>query len=230
MPNLPRLFSFPFYLAYIQIMNNLISQAGQMRLGGIPNDTMQVFNPVACTILGPVIQRGLFPLLRRMGFKFRPIARISLACFAMAIAMSYAAAIQRLIYSRGPCFDHPLTCPESHVGGDVIGNNITVWAQIPVWFILAIGEILGFATISEIAYEMAPKSMKSLVQAVTQLTAGLAAIVGISLSPVTRDPSLIILYGVIAGLTGLAALLFWLFFKSMDKTDEKGLQTSNEQS
>lgn len=201
-----------------------------MRLDGMPNDTMQVFNPVACIILGPVIQRGLFGWLRKRGISFRPIARISMACFIMSVAMAYAAGIQHLIYSRGPCFDRPLVCAEAQVSTDrIIGNDIAVWVQMPVWFILAIGEILGFATISEIAYEMAPKSMKSLVQAMTQVTAGLAAIVGIALSPITKDPSLVIMYSVIGGLTAVAAVLFWLFFKNLDKQEESDNEGMVEQ-
>ncbi|KAI9150233.1 putative peptide transporter ptr2 [Paramyrothecium foliicola] len=223
------LFSCPFYLAYLQIMNNLISQAGQMRLGDMPNDTMQIFNPVACIILGPVIQRGLFGWLRRRGISFRPIARISMACFIMSVAMAYAAGIQHLIYTRGPCFDRPLACPAAHAQkGAIVGNDVVVWVQMPVWFILATGEILGFATISEIAYEMAPKSMKSLVQAITQVTAGLAAIVGIALSPITKDPSLVILYSVIGGLTAVAALFFWMFFKDLDKKKEESEDETTE--
>ncbi|KAH7323033.1 POT family-domain-containing protein [Stachybotrys elegans] len=211
--------SCPFYLGYVQIFHNLISQAGQMRLGGIPNDTMQVFNPAACIVLGPIVQRGLFPLLRKMGIPFRPIARISLACIFMGMAMAYAAIVQNLIYTHGPCYEYPLACEAARLqDGDTAGNDITVWAQLPAWFLMAVAEIFGFATISEIAYEMAPVSMKSLVQAVTQLTAGLAAIVGIALSPLTRDPNLVILYGVIGGLTALAAGLFWIFFRHMDSS------------
>ncbi|KAF6814869.1 oligopeptide transporter [Colletotrichum plurivorum] len=227
------LFSAPFYLAYIQIMNNLISQAGQMRLNGIPNDTMQVWNPVACIVLGPIIQKGVFPLLRRAGVPFGPIVRISAACFIMGAAMAYAAGIQHLIYSRGSCYDHPLTCPEATIvqgsSTAVVGNYISVWVQMPVWFILAVAEILGFATISEIAYEQAPKSMKSVVQAVTQLTAGLAAVIGIALSPITRDPTLVILYSVIAGLTVVTAVPFWFYFRSLDQKKEGESHSQDDQ-
>lgn len=210
-----RFCSSPFYLAYIQINNNLISQAGQMRLMGVPNDTMQIWNPVACVLLGPVVQNGLFPLLRRARVSFRPVARIATACFVMGVAMALAAGLQRLIYARGPCYDRPLACAAA---GAAEGNDVAVWVQMPVWFVIALGEILGFATISEIAYGWAPGSMRSLVQAMTQLTAGLATLMGIALSPVTRDPTLVILYAVIAGLTGLAAVLFWAFFRTMDRS------------
>ncbi|KAH6686236.1 oligopeptide transporter [Plectosphaerella plurivora] len=213
--------SAPFYLAYIQVTNNLISQAGQMRLDGIPNDTMQAWNPVACILLGPVVQHGLFPLLRRLRVPFGPVVRISVACTVMGAAMAYAAILQHIIYSQGPCFDYPGACEaatsSSPDGTTLAGNDLSVWKQLPVWFVLAVGEILGFATISEIAYEQAPASMKSLVQAITQLTAGLAAVLGIALSPVMRDPLLVILYSVIAGLTIAAALPFWLFFRAADR-------------
>lgn len=227
-----RLFSAPFYLAYIQIMNNLISQAGQMRLGGIPNDTMQVWNPVACIVFGPIIQRGLFPLVRKAGVPFGPIVRISIACLIMGAAMACAAGIQHVIYSRGPCYDHPLGCDEAVVqqGSSTVtvGNDISVWLQMPVWMILAIAEILGFATISEIAYEQAPKSMKSVVQAVTQLTAGLAAVIGIALSPITKDPTLVILYSVISGLTVVAAFPFWFYFRTLDYKKPEADSSSRE--
>jgi POT family proton-dependent oligopeptide transporter len=135
----------------------------------------------------------------------------------MSLAMAYASGNQHLVYSTGPCFDRPLACPDARDGTKILGNNISVWVQTPVWFILAVAEILGFATIAEIAYELAPKSMKSLVQAVTQVTAGLATIVGIAMSPLARDPNLVILYSTIAGLTSVSAGLFWLFFKSVDR-------------
>ena len=59
------------------------------------------------------------------------------------------------------------------------------------------------------------------VQAVTQLTAGLATVVGIALSPLTKDPNLVILYTVIAVLTAVAAILFWFFFKGLDRRSEE---------
>ncbi|OHW90059.1 oligopeptide transporter [Colletotrichum incanum] len=139
----------------------------------------------------------------------------------MSAAMAYTAGVHRLIYSRGPCYSHPLTCCEAMANEGssfqaTLENEISVWVQMPVWFILAIAEILGYATISEIAYEQALKGMKSVVQAVTQLTVGLAAVLGIALSPITKDPTLVVLYSVIAGLTVVAAFPFWLDFRTLD--------------
>lgn len=208
-------FSAPFYLAYIQISNNLISQAGQMRLHGIPNDAITAFNPIACIVLGPVIQKLLFPFLRRQKVPFGPIMRLSVALITMGLAMAYAAGLQKAIYSKGPCYDRPLSCASSRDG--TIANDLSVWIQTPVCFILALAEILGFATISEIAYLKAPKSMKAMVQAVTQVTAGLASVMGIALSPAAKNPYLVVMFGVIAGLVGLVTIPFWWYLRNLDK-------------
>lgn len=186
-----------------------------MRLGGMPNDLMQAANPVACILLGPIIQKLLFPFLSRRKIQFGPIIRISVACFTMGIAMAYASGLQRLIYSKGPCYNKPLQCEESKEG--TLGNDVSVWIQIPVYFILAIAEILGFATLSEIAYSKAPKSMKTMVQAVTQLTAGLASIINIALSPAAKDPNLVVMYAVIAGFSVLVAFPFWWYCRRLDE-------------
>lgn len=50
----------PFYfVAWIQIWNNLISQAGQMALHGTPNDLLQNLDPIALIIFIPLLDRKL---------------------------------------------------------------------------------------------------------------------------------------------------------------------------
>lgn len=47
---------FPFYfICWIQIWNNLISQAGQMALHGTPNDLLQNLDPIALCIFIPLL-------------------------------------------------------------------------------------------------------------------------------------------------------------------------------
>ena len=77
-----------FYLCYNQVLNNLISQAGQMELSGISNDTIQSLNPIACIVLGPLIQNVLFPFVYRRRIRFGPILRISIAFFFIALGMA----------------------------------------------------------------------------------------------------------------------------------------------
>jgi POT family proton-dependent oligopeptide transporter len=209
----------PFHLCMNQIANNLVSQAGQMQLGGIPNDTIQALNPVACILLGPVIQKILYSSLRKIGIPFGPIARMTWAFIAMSTAMAFAAGVQELIYTAPPCYKHPLDCPGS-VGGS-IPNGISVWVQTPVYFLLAFAEILGFTTLSEYSYSEAPMNMRSLVQALGQLSSGVGSGLGMAASLVSVDPKVLWLYTGLAVTMIVTAPTFWFVFRGYDRSSNQ---------
>ncbi|KAI9047426.1 hypothetical protein LZ554_008870 [Drepanopeziza brunnea f. sp. 'monogermtubi'] len=208
-----------FYLCINQISNNLISQAGQMELGAIPNDAIQAINPIACVLLGPVLQNVLYPGLHKRKIPFGPIARMTTAFVIMAMAMAVAAGIQRLIYDSGPCYERPLECPAS--GGGKIPNHISVWAQTPIYFILALAEIFGFTTLSEYSYSKAPKDMRSLVQALRQVTAGVGSAFGMALSPVGVNPKILWMYASLAIVMAITSPIFWVVFAKYDGMDKE---------
>ena len=205
-----------FHLCIVQMFNNLVSQAGQMELHGIPNDMVQAFSGVACVIFGPAIQ-AMYSFLARRKIAFGPIARITAAFFFCGGAMAYAAGVQQLIYDSPPCFDRPFDCAASTDGRQP--NEVNVWIQLPLYFILALAEIFGFVTASEYAYSKAPRDMKTIVQALTQLTACLGSVLGMALSPVSRDPFLVTMYACLAGSMGLSTVLFWWKFHKYDRVD-----------
>ncbi|KAF4418749.1 salicylate hydroxylase [Fusarium acutatum] len=199
----------PFHLCMNQITNNLVSQAGQMRLGGIPNDTIQALNSIACVLLGPIMQRFVYPIVRGRGFAFGPIARITWAFIMMSTAMAYAAGVQKLIYTKGPCYDKPLQCEKSP-------NDVSVWIQSPVYFLLGVAEILGFTTLAEYSYSEAPRNMRSLVQAMAQLSSGAGSALGMAFSPLSKDPQILYLYTGLSVTMITTAPSFWLMFRAYD--------------
>ncbi|KAL9031331.1 MAG: hypothetical protein Q9180_006815, partial [Flavoplaca navasiana] len=215
-----------FYLCVNQMFNNLVSQAGQMNLHGVPNDMIQAFSGVACILIGPAIQY-LFSFLAKRRIAFGPIARIAVAFFFCGGAMAYSAGVQKLIYNTKPCYNRPRACLASEDGR--LPNDINVWVQIPVYFILAVGEIFGFVTASEYAYSKAPPDMKTIVQALVQLTACVGSALGMALSPVAKDPEVLVMYSCIAGVMVLAAMLFYWRFKKYDKIDEELNQMNVEE-
>ncbi|KAI9679130.1 MAG: hypothetical protein M1822_007340 [Bathelium mastoideum] len=213
------IFSFvPFYLCYNQISNNLVSQAGQMDLVGIPNDMIQALNCIACILLGPVIQR-IYPLLSARNIAFGPISRIMTAFLIIGASMAYASGIQALIYSRPPCFSHPLACSASEGGNKP--NKVNVFVQTPVYFILAVAEILGFVSVSEYSYSKAPRNMRTVVQALTQFTAAVGAAIGMAISPAAKDPHLVVFYASLAGATVLVTAILWPLIRKYDRVDEE---------
>lgn len=191
-----------------------------MRLGGIPNDTIQALNPFACVLLGPVIQKVLYPTLyNKFNIPFGPIARMTAAFITMGVAMAFAGVTQKLIYNAEPCYEAPLECAASH--GGTIPNHISVWLQTPIYFILALAEIFGFTTLSEYSYSKAPKDMRSLVQALRQLTAGVGSGLGMALSPVAVNPKVMYMYIGLAVAMAISAPFFWFIFSEYDEIDEE---------
>jgi POT family proton-dependent oligopeptide transporter len=208
--------AFPIvWLCWGQTYNNLISQAGQMETYGIPNDVMPAFNPIACIIAGPVIQQWLFPLLNRRKIPFRPVARISVGFFLMGASLAWAAGLQAFIYHAEPCHSHPLTCSNSATGGGP--QQINVFLQVPCYVLMAVGEIFCVTTGSEFCYSRAPKSMKSIVQALFVGTASISYALGIAISPVAKDPHMVVFYACLTGVQIAITILFWLKFRHLDK-------------
>ena len=198
------------------MFNNLISQAGTMNLHGVPNDMIQAMAGVACVILGPVIQ-ALYNFLAKCQVSFGPISRITMAFLTCGLAMAYAAGVQKLIYNTGPCYNYPMACPASE--GGRLPNDVNVWVQLPVYVTLAVAEIFGLVTASEYAYSKAPKGMRSIVQAMVQLSACLGALMGMAISPAARDPHMVIVYAAVAGVMGVCSVLFWWRFHRYDRID-----------
>ncbi|KAL1593892.1 ATP-dependent DNA helicase chl1, partial [Paraconiothyrium brasiliense] len=61
---------FPIYwLAFSQMMNNFVSQAGQMQLHGLPNDILPNIDPITLIILIPIVDRIIYPLFLEEEFE-----------------------------------------------------------------------------------------------------------------------------------------------------------------
>lgn len=148
---------YPIYwVCYGQFSNNFVTQAGQMAGHGIPNDLMQNFDPIAIIVFVPLIDRVVYPLLRKLRIPFKPISRITFGFWICALAMAYAAIVQHLIYSAGPCYEHPLCDASLNADGVATGNNVHIAIQTPAYMLIGISEIFASATGYEYAYTKAP--------------------------------------------------------------------------
>jgi proton-dependent oligopeptide transporter, POT family len=88
---------FPVYwVCYNQMLNNLISQAGQMERNGIPNDVLQNIDPISLIVFIPIMDLFIYPGLRKIGIHFRPITRIFFGFMFASAAMAFSAGIQVL--------------------------------------------------------------------------------------------------------------------------------------
>ncbi|VVT54161.1 uncharacterized protein SAPINGB_P003937 [Magnusiomyces paraingens] len=211
---------YPIYwVVYGQMINNFISQAGQMNTHGIPNDIMQNIDPIAIIIFIPIMDRLVYPQLRKWGIPFKPVTRIFFGFMFAAISMAYAAIVQHLIYNTGPCYDAPLACAASMDGS--IPNNIHVAVQTPAYFFIALSEIFASITGLEYAYTKAPTNMKSFIMSMFLVTNAFGAALGIALSSTAVDPKLVWMYTGLAVATAIAGVIFWFLFKDLNKMEDE---------
>ena len=104
---------------------NLTSQAGTMKLAGAPNDIIQNLNPISILIMVPILDRGIYPALRKAGVNLSPIRRMTVGYFFAAASMVAAAVMQHYIYKMSPC--------GYHASDEGCEAPIIVWAQcVPV--------------------------------------------------------------------------------------------------
>ena len=133
----------------------------------------------------------VYPGLRKIGIPFRPITRITLGFVFAALAMAYAAIVQHLIYSAGPCYEAPLNCPAAN---ETEPNHVHVAVQAPSYLFVAFSEIFASITGLEYAFTKAPPSMKSFVMSIFLLQTAFGSALGIALAPTATDPKILWMY------------------------------------
>lgn len=198
----------PFYfLCWTQIFNNLISQAGSMKLGSTPNDMMQNLETIFTLTLIPTLDRKsvgrdsrlqlisptviVYPVLRKFGIQFPPMRRIFVGFMCSSLAMLWACVLQYYIYKSPP-------------------NSIDVWIQAPAYVFGALSEIFVIITGLEVAFLKAPPNLRVLVSSIFWMAIAAGAALGIALSPVSKDPHMVWTYaGLSCGvfLAGCAVLV-----------------------
>lgn len=195
-----------FWVIYNQLNSNFVAQAGTMQLHGVPNDEMQNIDPVVIIIFIPILDKIVYPFLRKCGFPMYPITRITWGFIFAALSMAFAAVIQHEIYIRPPYYDMP------SAGGD--GNDIHVAVQTPGYILIGLSEILASITGLEYAFTKAPASMKSFIMSMFLFTSAFGSILGIGVSVVATDPNFVWFYTGLCIADVVATFCFWYAFLS----------------
>ena len=197
-----------FWVCYGQFSSNFVSQASQMQGHGMPNDVMQNFDPISILVFIPVLDRIVYPLMRRGGYELRPMMRITIGFCLAALSLAYAAIVQHIIYSSPPCYRFPAVtnsksvCPDGYVGDVPQPNAVHIVIQTPAYVFIGVSEIFISVTGLEYAYTKAPASMKSFVQSLYLFTNAFGSALNETLVPVLIDPKIIWMY------TGVSCFAF----------------------
>ncbi|KJX99269.1 MFS peptide transporter Ptr2 like protein [Zymoseptoria brevis] len=209
-----------FWVCYGQFSSNFVSQAGQMEGHGMPNDLMQNFDPISIIVFIPILDRVVYPALRRYHIELKPIARITIGFFLASLCLAYAAIVQHIIYSSGPCYGNPGGCPAGMDGNKKLPNNVHIAVQTPAYMFIGVAEIFISVTGLEYAYTKAPPSMKSFVQSLYLFTNAIGSALSEALVPATGDPAIMYMYTGVSIAAALTAVIFWFTFHHYDREEE----------
>ena len=206
-----------FWALYDQTGSTWTFQARDMD-GKIGNWTIkaaqfQAINPILILILVPIFDNLIYPLLAKKNILIKPLQRMTVGVFTTAVAFGIYGILELVIQDK--------------IGED---SSVHMLWQFPQYFILTVAEILISITGLEFAYQQAPTSMKSIIQACWLLSIGLGnSIVFIlsSIGSLQNRAEAIFLY---TGLMILAAILFtfiaWMFVpkEAREKVEDNGVK------
>ena len=212
-----------FFLSYNQMTGNLTIQAGTMELHGVPNDVIQNLNPISIVIMIPIIDHGLYPLLRKMGIAFTPIKRMTTGFIIAALSMVASAVMQYYIYKKSPCgwyANKIITAPDG-TEAPCPPAAINVWAQSFPYILIGIAEIFANVTSYEYAYSKAPANMKSLVMSINLFMSAVSSAIGQAFTPISGDPYLVWNYTIVAVIAFVGGVAFWICFRHLDSDEDK---------
>jgi POT family proton-dependent oligopeptide transporter len=74
--------------------SNLGTMSTYMRTDGIPNDILNNVNPLTLIIFIPIVDKFLYPGLRKIGLRMHPVTRITTGFWIGVLGMAYCAIIQ----------------------------------------------------------------------------------------------------------------------------------------
>jgi dipeptide/tripeptide permease len=193
---------------------------------GVPNDLLYNFNSLAIIVMAPVLNYGLYPLLRKYHIRFGPVARITFGLFLSAVGGVGYTVLNYYAYKLGPCGDHGSSASCVDADGVSLVAPISIWWLALPFSIGGISELFVNVPAYGIAYSRAPKNMRGLVTALNLFNTGIAYALGLAFAGLVTDPYLTWVFGAPTIIGFVAAALFWYLFNHIDK--EEYLLSTND--
>ncbi|KAF4652167.1 hypothetical protein FOL47_011236 [Perkinsus chesapeaki] len=144
----------PFVIAYVNLSTAYLTQAQKMNRRTfnfeIPPALMVNVDPIAVVINSLIISSLLYPMLKKRGIVLPVLVR-SFIGSKLGIVSLVCATIVELQIKSNPLF------------------TVSIWWQVPQFWIVAAGEIFLISTSYEIAFTFSPSSLKAVASAVNLL-------------------------------------------------------------
>ncbi|KAI1337838.1 general substrate transporter [Xylariaceae sp. FL0016] len=182
---------------------------------GVPNDVIQNFNSLSIIFMAPILNYGLYPLLRKLNIHYGPVARITTGLGLSTIGGVGYTVLNYYAYKESPC---------GHYGSSdcTVGTGvapISIWWMAVPFAIGGISELFVNVPAYGIAYSRAPVNMRGLVSAINLFNTAIAYIIGLACSAVITDPFLTWDFGGCAIAGAICTVVFWFTFRHIDQEE-----------
>eukprot|EP00121_Abeoforma_whisleri_P009153 Awhi_evm1s8410 len=186
-------FAIMFWCVYNQMNTNFQSQGCQMNNKVFGDFTMapsqlNTFNCLIIVILIPIVDKGLYPLMIKVGYPLTMLKRVGIGLFFTNLAVLLAGFIE-IARKAAPPTGEVSVCSACDGGPDCEGaiytNDLNMLIQIPQYMLVGIGEIFTAITYYDLFYTEVPESMRAVCQALNMLTTSLGTMVGGTINSIT---------------------------------------------
>jgi dipeptide/tripeptide permease len=186
---------------------------------GVPNDLLYNFNSLSIIVLAPVLNYGLYPLLRKWHVRYGPVARITTGLLLSSVGAVGYTLLNYYAYKLGPCGKHGSSATCIDAEGHSLVAPISIWWLALPFSIGGISELFINVPAYGIAYSRAPKNMRGLVSALNLFNTGIAYALGLAFSGLVRDPYLTWVFGAPTIIGFIAAAVFYYLFRHIDNEE-----------
>ncbi|KAE8382440.1 POT family-domain-containing protein [Aspergillus bertholletiae] len=186
---------------------------------GVPNDVISNFNALSIIFFAPILNYGLYPLLRRFHIRYGPVARITTGLLMSSIGGVGYTVLNYYAYKLGPCgkYGSSPTCVDAD--GVSLVAPISIWWMAIPYALGGISELFVNVPAYGIAYSRAPANMRGLVSAINLLNTAVAYAIGLACSAVVKDPYLTWVFGGPSIVGACLAGIFYFLFRHIDQEE-----------
>ncbi|KAA8628741.1 hypothetical protein SMACR_08792 [Sordaria macrospora] len=186
-----------------------------LKTDGVPNDVISNFNSLSIIAAAPVLNYGLYPMLRRFNIHYGPIARITTGLAMSSLGGMGYTLLNYYAYKKSPCGEYGSS--DCKIGTGVA--DISIWFLAIPFAVGGISELFVNVPAYGIAYSRAPANMRGLVSAINLFSTAVAYIIGLACSSVVTDPYLTWIFGGPAIAGGVLTVIFYITFRHIDSEE-----------
>lgn len=166
------------------------AQSTMLTAINVPNDVIGNMNSLIIIVSTPMLNYGLYPLLRKMKIHYGPIARITTGLFISTLGGLGYTLINYYAYKTGPCGEYGTSPTCVDADGNALVSNISVWWMAIPYALGGFSELFVNVPAYGLAYSRSPKNMRGFVSAINLFSSAIAYALGLAFSGLIADPYL----------------------------------------